>query len=45
MAPQASTTKATLSRPADVTDTSITDAMTSADTEWLKKNMQQLIDN
>ena len=45
MAPQASTTKATLSRPADVTDTSMADTMTSTDIEWLKENMQQLIDN
>jgi len=45
MAPQASTTKATSSRPADITDTSMADATTNADTEWLKENMQQLIDN
>ena len=38
-------TKVTLSRPADVTDTSMADAMTSVDTEWLKENMQQLMDN
>ena len=41
---QASTTKATLNRPADRTDTSIVDT-SSADTEWLRENMQQLIDN
>ena len=44
MAPQALTTKATSSRPADKTDTSMAD-ITSADTKWLKENMQQLIDN
>jgi len=45
MAPQASTTDATSSRPAGKTDTSMADAMTNADTEWLKENMQQLMDN
>ena len=45
MAPQVSTTKATLSRLAGKTDTSMADTTTSADTEWLKENMQQLIDN
>jgi len=45
MAPWASTTKATSSRPANETDTSMTDASNSADTEWLRENMQQLIDN
>jgi len=44
MAPQASTTKATLSRQANKTDTSIVD-INSADTKWLKENMQQLMDN
>ena len=39
------TTKATLSRPADITDTSMADASNSTDTEWLRENMQQLIDN
>jgi len=39
MAPQALTTKATSSRPADITDTSMADITTSADTEWLKENM------
>jgi len=34
-----------LSRPAGETDTNMADTMTSADTEWLKENMQQLIDN
>ena len=28
-----------------MTDTSMADAMTSADTEWLKENMQQLMNN
>jgi len=45
MALQALTTKATLSRLANITDTSMTDASSSADIEWLKENMQQLIDN
>jgi len=45
MAPQALITKVTSSRPANVTDISIEDATTSADTKWLKKNMQQLMDN
>jgi len=45
MAPQASTTEATSSRLADITDTSMADIMTSADTEWLRENMQQLMDN
>ena len=45
MALWALTTKAILSRPADVTDTSMADAMTSVDTEWLRENMQQLMDN
>jgi len=45
MAPCTPITKATLSRQADVTDTSMADAMTSADTKWLKENMQQLMDN
>ena len=45
MAPQASTTKATSNRPADITDTSMADTITSADTKWLKENMQQLMDN
>jgi len=44
MAPQALTTKATSSRPVDVTDTSMAD-VSSADTEWIRENMQQLIDN
>ena len=44
MAPQASTTKATLSRPAGKTDTSITDT-SNTNTKWLRENMQQLIDN
>jgi len=44
MAPQASTTKATLSRPAGKTDTSMTDA-SNTNIEWLRENMQQLIDN
>jgi len=44
MALQASTTKATSSRQADITDTSITET-SSTDTEWLRENMQQLIDN
>jgi len=45
MALWAPTTKATSSRLADVTDTSIADASSSADVEWLRENMQQLIDN
>ena len=40
MALQALTTKAILSRPADITDTSIADISSSADAEWLKENMQ-----
>jgi len=44
MALQALTTEAILSRPADVTDTSIADT-SSTDTKWLRENMQQLIDN
>ena len=35
----------TLSRLANITDTSIVNTSSSADTEWLKENMQQLIDN
>ena len=38
MALQALTTEATLSRLADITDTSIADT-SSADTKWLKENM------
>jgi len=45
MAPQALTTKATSSRPANITDTSIMDISSSADVEWLRENMQQLMDN
>jgi len=45
MAPQALITEATLSRPADVTDTSMVDASSSADVKWLRENMQQLMDN
>jgi len=45
MAPQTPTTKATSSRLINETDTSMTDATTNTDTEWLKENMQQLIDN
>jgi len=45
MAPQISTTKATSSRLANITNTSITDASSSTDTKWLRENMQQLIDN
>jgi len=45
MAPQAPTTKATSSRQADITDTSITDINSSTDIEWLRENMQQLMDN
>jgi len=45
MAPQASTTEATLSRPADVTDTSIINTSSSADVTWLRENIQQLINN
>jgi len=45
MAPQTPMTKTTSSRPADVTDTSIENVMTSADTKWLKENIQQLMDN
>ena len=39
MAPQAPMTKATSSRPADVTDTSMADVSSSADVEWLRENM------
>jgi len=45
MAPQAPTTKATSSRQADITDTSMADTSSSADVEWLRENMQQLMDN
>ena len=45
MAPQALTTKATSSRQADITDTSIVDTSSSTDVEWLRENMQQPIDN
>ena len=44
MAPQAPTTEATSSRPANVIDISIKDA-SNADSKWIKKNMQQLIEN
>ena len=44
MAPKTAPTTMTSSRPTDVTDTSIADA-SSTDTEWLRENMQQLIDN
>ena len=44
MAPQAPTTKVTLSRPANITDISIADT-SSANNKWLRENMQQLIDN
>ena len=45
MAPQALMTEATSSRPVNVTDTSIADTSSSADIEWLRENMQQMIDN
>ena len=45
MAPQALMTEVTSSRPADITDTSLADASNSADVEWLRENMQQLMDN
>ena len=38
------TTETTLSRPADVTDISIKN-VSNADISWLKKNVQQLMDN
>jgi len=44
MALKTTPTTATLSRLTDVTDTSMADA-SSADAEWLRENMQQLIDN
>jgi len=44
MAPKTTPTTATLSRPTDITDTSMADT-SSTDTEWLRENMQQLIDN
>jgi len=44
MAPQVLTTKATLNRPADRTDTNIINT-SSTDTKWLRENMQQLINN
>ena len=44
MALQVLTTKVTLSRPVDITDTSIADT-SSADAKWLRENMQQLVDN
>ena len=37
--------KATLSRPADITDTSIADISNSAEVLWLRENVQQLMDN
>jgi len=39
MAPQALTTKATSSRPANKTDISMADITTNTNTEWLKENM------
>jgi len=45
MAPQALTTKATSSRPADIIDTSMADTSNSTDVKWLRENMQQLMDN
>jgi len=38
-------TKATSSRLANITDTSMVDVSNSADVEWLRENMQQLMDN
>jgi len=38
-------TEVTSSRPTNVTDTSIADASSSADAEWLRENMQQMINN
>ena len=45
MAPQALMTKATLNKPVNVTDTSMANTSSSTDIEWLKENMQQLMDN
>ena len=39
------TAKATSSRPANVTDTSIADISSSAEISWLRENIQQLMDN
>jgi len=44
MALKTALTTATSSRLTDITDTSITDT-NSADTKWLRENMQQLMDN
>ena len=45
MAPQAPTTKATSSRQANITDTSMTDINSSTDIKWLREQMQQVVDN
>ena len=45
MALKTALTTVTLSRPTDVTDTSMANASSSTDVEWLRENMQQLIDN
>jgi len=39
------TVKATLSRPANVTDTSMINVSSSVEVSWLRENIQQLIDN
>jgi len=44
MAPKTTLTTVTLSRPTDVTDTNMADT-SSTNVEWLRENMQQLIDN
>ena len=44
MALKTTPTTVTLNRPTDMTDTSIVD-INNTDAEWLRENMQQLIDN
>ena len=45
MAPKTTLTTVTSSRPTDITDTSMANISSNADTKWLRENMQQLIDN
>jgi len=46
MTPQTTmTAEATLSKPADITDTNIADINNNAEISWLRENVQQLMDN
>ena len=39
------TAETTSSRPANITDTSMTDTSSNTEISWLRENVQQLMDN